>query len=288
MAGALIGAVPVAIVYAFSLDHFIHGLTAGALKWQPSLTPKEEKADDADSLDVSSSVPPQRGAAVAAPHVWVQPAAGRRQRALDPALEPLRPGLRQVVRPVGPGVGGQEQRQADDRPRPAPATSRPKIAAEVATQSGHDIVQMAGTGTEKFAPALIDVQDLADKLGKKYGGWTPLGAKLLEVKGRFCTDSRLLHRLPRPLPQGSLDRDRHAERTRHLGRAASRRRQAQGQGLPASGSVWPTTTTPRNSWRAIMWCYGGSEVAKDGKTITYNSKEVREASSSTRRSTRRR
>jgi multiple sugar transport system permease protein len=32
MAGALIGALPVAIVYAFSLDHFIHGLTAGALK----------------------------------------------------------------------------------------------------------------------------------------------------------------------------------------------------------------------------------------------------------------
>jgi multiple sugar transport system permease protein len=32
MSGALIGAVPVAIVYAFSLDHFIHGLTAGALK----------------------------------------------------------------------------------------------------------------------------------------------------------------------------------------------------------------------------------------------------------------
>ena len=33
----------------------------------------------------------------------------------------------------------------------------------------------------------------------------------------------------------------------------------------------------RASWRAIMWSHGGSEVAKDGKTITYNSKEVREA-----------
>ncbi len=32
MAGALIGAIPVAVVYAFSLDHFVHGLTAGALK----------------------------------------------------------------------------------------------------------------------------------------------------------------------------------------------------------------------------------------------------------------
>jgi multiple sugar transport system permease protein len=32
MSGALLGAIPVAIIYAFSLDHFIHGLTAGALK----------------------------------------------------------------------------------------------------------------------------------------------------------------------------------------------------------------------------------------------------------------
>jgi multiple sugar transport system permease protein len=32
MAGALIGSIPVAVVYAFSMDHFIHGLTAGALK----------------------------------------------------------------------------------------------------------------------------------------------------------------------------------------------------------------------------------------------------------------
>jgi multiple sugar transport system permease protein len=32
MSGALIGALPVAVVYAFSLDHFIHGLPAGALK----------------------------------------------------------------------------------------------------------------------------------------------------------------------------------------------------------------------------------------------------------------
>jgi multiple sugar transport system permease protein len=32
MAGALIGSIPVVIVYAFSLDHFVHGLTAGALK----------------------------------------------------------------------------------------------------------------------------------------------------------------------------------------------------------------------------------------------------------------
>ena len=49
-----------------------------------------------------------------------------------------------------------------------------KIAAEVATQSGHDIVQLVGTGTEKWSNALLDVQDTADRIGKKYGGFTPL------------------------------------------------------------------------------------------------------------------
>src|SRR5262245_16979062 len=49
-----------------------------------------------------------------------------------------------------------------------------KIAAEIATQSGHDIVQLVGSGTEKWANALLDIQDSADRAGKKHGGWTPL------------------------------------------------------------------------------------------------------------------
>src|SRR6185295_448957 len=61
----------------------------------------------------------------------------------------------------------------------------PKIAAEVATQSGHDIVQLAGSGTEKFAPALVEVQDLAEKLGRRHGGWTPLAENYSTYKGRF-------------------------------------------------------------------------------------------------------
>ncbi|HYE94485.1 MAG TPA: twin-arginine translocation signal domain-containing protein, partial [Terriglobales bacterium] len=46
-----------------------------------------------------------------------------------------------------------------------------KIAAEIATQSGHDIVQLVGSGTEKWASALLDVQDTADRIAKKHGGW---------------------------------------------------------------------------------------------------------------------
>src|SRR4026209_3000045 len=151
-----------------------------------------------------------------------------------------------------------------------------KIAAEIATQSGHDIVQMPGTGTEKFAPALIDVQDLADKLGKKYGGWTPLAKNFSEVKGRFQSIPDYFIDFP-----GLYRKDLWTEvgmpngpDTRDELRVGGAKLKAKGFPL---GIGLAHHNDSRNSWRAIMWCHGGSEVAKDGKTPTWNSKEVRAA-----------
>jgi multiple sugar transport system substrate-binding protein len=152
----------------------------------------------------------------------------------------------------------------------------PKIAAEIATNSGHDIVQMPGTGTEKFAPALIDVQDLADKLGRKYGGWTPLAINFSEVQGRFKSIPDYFIDFP-----GLYRKDLWTEIGMPNGPDTWEEVRTGGAKLKAKG--YPLGiglahhNDSRNSWRAIMWCYGGSEVAKDGKTLTYNSKEVREA-----------
>ncbi|HXU89095.1 MAG TPA: extracellular solute-binding protein [Methylomirabilota bacterium] len=151
----------------------------------------------------------------------------------------------------------------------------PKIAAEVATQSGHDIVQLAGSGTEKFAPALVDVQELADKLGRRHGGWTPLAENYSTYKGRFYSipdyfiDFPGLYRKDLwseiGMPNGPDTWDELLQGGRKL----------KAKGFPV-GIGLAHHNDSRNSWRAIMWCYGGSEVAKDGKTITWNSKEVRE------------
>jgi multiple sugar transport system substrate-binding protein len=151
-----------------------------------------------------------------------------------------------------------------------------KIAAEIATQSGHDIVQMPGTGTEKFAPALLDVQDLADKLGKKYGGWTPLAKNFSEVKGRFMSIPDYFIDFP-----GLYRKDLWTEVGMPNGPDTWEEVRVGGAKLKAKGFPLGIGLAhhndSRNSWRAIMWCYGGSEVAKDSKTVTYNSKEVREA-----------
>ena len=57
--------------------------------------------------------------------------------------------------------------------------------------------------------------------------------ELFRGQGTLPFDPRLLHRLPRPVSQGSVDRDReHAQWPGHLARPAGRWPEAEGQGLP--------------------------------------------------------
>ena len=151
-----------------------------------------------------------------------------------------------------------------------------KIAAEIATQSGHDLVQLAASGTEKWAQATVDVTDLADKLGRKYGGWTALAENYSAVKGRFHSIPDYFIDLP-----GLYRKDLWTEVGMPNGPetwddvlAGGRKLKAKGHPL---GIALSHCNDARNSWRAIMWSFGGSEVAKDGKTLTWDGKPVREA-----------
>ena len=107
-----------------------------------------------------------------------------------------------------------------------------KIAAEIATQSGHDIVQLVGTGTEKWAAALLDVQDTTDRIAKKHGGWTPLAENYCKVSdGKFHAVPDFFIDFP-GLYRKDLWTEVGSHRPRLVGRTAQGRHEAQGQGLP--------------------------------------------------------
>jgi len=135
-----------------------------------------------------------------------------------------------------------------------------------------------GTGTEKWATALLDVQDVADKLGKKYGGWTPLAENYckLSADGKFHSIPDFFIDFP-----GLYRKDLWTEVGFPNGPDSWDELHKGGMKLKAKGFPIGIGLAhhddARASWRAIMWSHGGSEVAKDGKTLTYNSKEVREA-----------
>src|SRR5439155_24169035 len=152
-----------------------------------------------------------------------------------------------------------------------------KIAAEVATQSGHDIVQLVGSGTERWIRALADVQDVADRLAKRHGGWTPLAENYAQAKdGKFHSVPDFFIDFP-----GLYRKDLWTEVGMPNGPDAWDDLLQGGTRLKAKGFPIGIGLAhhddARASWRAIMWSYGAAEVAKDGTTTTYNSREMREA-----------
>ena len=212
--------------------------------------------------------------ALAAPHVWVKPAWAQQKQVSILTWSHFVPAYDKWFDQWGQEWAAKNgvKLTIDHIPHlNLPA----KIAAEVATQTGHDIVQMAASGTEKWAPALLDVNDLADKLGKKYGGWSSLAENYSMVKGHYYSIPDYFIDFP-----GLYRKDLWTEIGMPNGPDTWDELRVGGAKLKAKG--FPIGiglahhNDSRNSWRAIMWCHGGSEVAKDGKTITWNSKEVRE------------
>lgn len=59
------------------------------------------------------------------------------------------------------------------------------IAADVSRGGGHDIFHLNGTGAWLYDQVLVDVSDVAGKLGKEFGGWIPEAESLAVVRGKW-------------------------------------------------------------------------------------------------------
>src|SRR5712692_9815727 len=61
-----------------------------------------------------------------------------------------------------------------------------RMAAEYAAGAGHDIINNNSTILARlYYKSLLDLTDVFDGLGKKYGGWIPAAKSLVEVEGRW-------------------------------------------------------------------------------------------------------
>src|SRR2546422_5191288 len=58
-----------------------------------------------------------------------------------------------------------------------------KRAAEAQAQSGHDLVFVADADPFLFESQLVDLADVIDDLGKRYGGWDACGGGAAQTKG---------------------------------------------------------------------------------------------------------
>jgi multiple sugar transport system substrate-binding protein len=59
------------------------------------------------------------------------------------------------------------------------------IAADISRRGGHDVFHLNGTGAWLYDMILVDVSDVANRLGKEFGGWLPEAKDIGEVRGKW-------------------------------------------------------------------------------------------------------
>ena len=132
---------------------------------------------------------------------------------------------------------------------------QPKASVAANTGSGLDLAWGLHTLPQLFPTKVLKMNDVADYLGKKYGGWTEAAADYLQAGQRLARhsrrDHRRLHDLPQVggrqgrfqgIPEGFPGLPRNvqgAEEEQHAGRLRARSRHRRRQWLAALDPVGP-------------------------------------------------
>lgn len=150
-----------------------------------------------------------------------------------------------------------------------------KLAAEVQTQSGHDIVLFRDLEAALYQHSTLTVTDLCDKLAKNHGGWWDFASQADVIDGEwkavpwFYLSGCMTYREDYFAAVGESAPDSYDDLLR-----AGRKLKKIGHPI---GFAISQTTDSNSTLYPILWCYGASIVAEDGKTITINSPQTAEA-----------
>jgi len=150
-----------------------------------------------------------------------------------------------------------------------------RMAAEFAAGSGHDIIYNGSSIlTRLYYKNLVDLSDVADAAGKKYGGWIPSARPLVEVEGRWFGLPLFYILLPMLYRKDLFDQNNlKAPDTWELARVAARTLKPKGH---PSGIQLSQCADANLNWRSLFFSFGGQEADASGENVLIDSKELRE------------
>ena len=148
-----------------------------------------------------------------------------------------------------------------------------KLASEVQTQSGHDIVYLQRSQTYLFKKYLVPLDELAEGLGNTHGGWYDFARDYSIVDGRWVALYWFFGTFPgmynkRTFDEAGLPTPDTWDDVLTAGRVLKKR------GHPVGVAISHCNDANTTFW-SILWCHGGKVVEADGKTIAMRSPEMR-------------
>ncbi len=163
---------------------------------------------------------------------------------------------------------------------------RPKAAVAANTGAGPDIILSTHDDANLYPEKLVDVTDLCNYLGSKYGGWYPVCEAYLRPNGRNwigvplgCAGNTLVYRESHVKAAGFTSFPRDTDGFLKLMKALKEKGAPGGFALgnaTGDGNVW-------THW--LLWSHGGQLVDKDNKVVINSSSPAR-CPGSTRTTTR--
>jgi len=151
-----------------------------------------------------------------------------------------------------------------------------RYAAEFAAGGGHDLIYFVGQIlTGQYYRNLVDLSDVAEGLGKKYGGWLESSKSAAQVAGAWYAVPDFFISIP-----VLWRKDLFASVGMGEPKTWDDLRKAAGQlkakGHP-SGMQFSHCNDANHNWRALMYCFGAKETDPSGQNVAIDSREMREA-----------
>lgn len=149
-----------------------------------------------------------------------------------------------------------------------------KTAAVIGTGRGADLSIGVEFDTYLYAPKLADVTDLAEELGRTYGGWYDVAKEACVVGGRW--KSLCIGQAPAAWNY-RVDQFRDAgidafpDTFDDLLRAA---KALHAKGTPIGMTLGHASGDARSTNYPVLWAFGGKEFEADGKTVALDSPET--------------
>ncbi|MBC7190219.1 extracellular solute-binding protein [Candidatus Aerophobetes bacterium] len=151
-----------------------------------------------------------------------------------------------------------------------------KLATEAEAGAGHDIVWLRHMDPTLYAESLIDVDDICEELGQKYGGWIPAAKQLAFYNGHwkavpwFYWSTLFVYRADYFEKVGETREKVHNYTWEDLKTAAKK---LTAFGNPGGFQINTGAYDSNDTLYPIMWSYGATTVNEKGE-IVVNSPET--------------
>jgi multiple sugar transport system substrate-binding protein len=148
-----------------------------------------------------------------------------------------------------------------------------KLAAEVQTQAGHDIVILGRSAPYLYKKHLVPLNELTEDLGRKHGGWYDFARDYCFVDEQWLALYWFFGTFPGLYNKSHFDAAglKVPDTWDDLLKAG---RELKKRNHPVGIAISQCNDANTTFW-SILWCYGGKVLEADGKTIAMRTPEMK-------------